>query len=692
MSRENKLYLAVTILLSIAFILLIYRAYIIQVVRHQKLQEYSVKHDEKVKTVKGKRGSIFDRNGEPLVISEAKMDIAVDPQGVVEKDEMAVILSKTTGIDPKKAYEIMHRKGNFHFVKKNAEYETVQALKNHERSVRKALRELKLQKKTESPEYSKLTNILNDFGAVIYYEGYRRVYPQGKMLANVLGFVQRNDDVGLEGIEMAYDKFLAGRERTIRRLKIPGTGHSILEIDKEMDTDPSADIYLTIDSRIQFIAEEELAAMMEKTKAAWGGVVVMEPSSGKILAMANYPTYEPDNYFKFSPKDRRNFTIANLFEPGSTFKVFSILAVINENLAKPGEMIYGENGKFKFGRKWVRDSHPNQYMTIKDVVVQSSNIGTIKLADRLSKEQLYDYFSMFGFGQKTKINIPGESFTALRHHSKWYPIDKGTISFGQGVSTNMVQMVRAYSSIYNGGVLWRPVLVDKVVNPKDGKILFQTVPEPKRISFNYNSDKQMVNMLEGVVEEGTAKGAALRGIKVGGKTGTSQVFDFVKKEYSQQKSVCSFIGAVPSNDPAFVIMTVIDEPAGREFGGTVAAPLFKRIAERALPIQGIFVDKKESERYVIPDIAASDTTGGSVENDPDSPKEPQSSMEYIKVPSFLKNDASKALQAANRAGLDILFSGDVAGKVVKQYPEPGKYVPFGTVITLQTEEPADENE
>jgi len=692
LSRENKLYLAVSILLSIAFVLLIYRAYIIQVVRHQKLQEYSVKHDEKVKTVKGKRGSIFDRNGEPLVMSEAKMDIAVDPQGVVEKDEMAVILSKTTGIDPKKAYEIMHRKGNFHFVMKNAEYETVQALKNHERSVRKTLRELKLQKKTETPEYKKLTSILNDFGAVIYYEGYRRVYPQGRMLANVLGFVQRNDDVGLEGIEMAYDKFLAGKERTIRRLKIPGTGHSILEIDKEIDTDPSADVYLTIDSRIQFIAEEELAAMMEKTKAAWGGVVVMEPSSGKILAMANYPTYEPDNYFKFSPKDRRNFTIANLFEPGSTFKVFSILAVINENLAKPGEMIYGENGKFKFGRKWVRDSHPNQYMSIKDVVVQSSNIGTIKLADRLSKEQLYDYFSMFGFGQKTKINIPGESFTALRHHSKWYPIDKGTISFGQGVSTNMVQMVRAYSSIYNGGVLWQPVLVDKVVNPKDGKIIFQTVPEPKRISFNYNSDKQMVSMLEGVVEEGTAKGAALRGIKVGGKTGTSQVFDFVKKEYSQQKSVCSFIGAVPSNDPAFVIMTVIDEPAGREFGGTVAAPLFKRIAERALPIQGIFVDKKESERYVIPDVAASDTTGGSVENDPDSPKEPQSSMEYIKVPNFLKNDASKALQSANRAGLDILFSGDAAGKVVKQYPEPGKYVPFGTVITLQTEEPADENE
>ena len=692
MPRENKLYLAVAILLSIAFILIVYRAYIIQVVRHQKLQTYSTKQNTEVKKVKGKRGSIFDRNGEPLVISEAKIDIAVDPKGIIEKDEMAVVLSKITGTDIKKTYEILNKPGRFYFIKKNAEYEVVRSLKDYKDSVRKTLRELKHSKKMKTPEYQKLSNILKDFKKVLFYEGYKRSYPQGKMLANVLGFVQKNEDIGLEGIEMAYDKFLVGKERTIRRLTIPSTGESILEIDKEMDTTPSPDIYLTIDSRIQFIAEEELAVMMEKTKAAWGGVVIMEPSSGKILAMANYPTYDPENYYKFSPKDRRNFTIANLFEPGSTFKIFSILSVINENLAKPGELIYGENGKFVFGRKVVRDAHPNQYMTIRDVVVKSSNIGTIKLADRLSKEQLYDYFTLFGFGQKTKINIPGESNTQIRHHSKWYPIDKGTISFGQGISTNMVQMTRAYSSIYNGGVLWQPVIVDKVVNSVDGRIVFQTVPEPKRISFNYNSDKKMVSMLEGVVEEGTAKAAALRGIKVGGKTGTSQVFDFTKKKYSAEKTVCSFIGAVPSNDPAFVMMVVIEQPEGREFGGTVAAPVFKKIAERALPIQGIFIEKKESERYVFPDLAETDVTGETVEIEAGSTKGFPGAMEYVKVPSFLKDDASKAIQSANRAGLDILFSGNVTGKVVKQYPEPGQHVPFGTVVTIQTEELLNENE
>jgi len=692
LSRENKLFLFLAVLFSVAFILLIYRAYIIQVVRHEKLQDYSSSNDEVIKTVRGKRGSIFDRNGEPLVISEAKIDIAVDPKGIIEKDEMAVVLSKITGTDTKKTYETLNKKGRFYFIKKNAEYEVVKAVKDYKNSIKKSIRELKLSKKTDAPEYLKLNNILKDLGHVIFYEGYKRSYPQGRMLANVLGFVQKNEDVGLEGIEMAYDKFLAGKERKIRRLTIPSTGESILEIDKEIDTDPSADIYLTIDSRIQFIAEEELTAMMEKTKAVLGAVVVMEPATGKIIAMANYPSYEPENYFNFSPKERRNFAIANLFEPGSTFKVFSILGVINENLAKPGELINGENGRFMFGRKWVRDSHPNQMMTIRDVVVKSSNIGTIKLADRLSKEQLYNYFTMFGFGQKTKINIPGESSTRIRPYSEWYPIDKGTISFGQGISTNMVQLTRAYSTIYNGGVLWQPVLVDKIVNPVDGRIVFQTVPEPKRITFNYNSDKKMVSMLEGVVDEGTAKTAALRGIKVGGKTGTSQIFDFKTKKYSSEKVVCSFIGAVPSNDPAFVIMVLIEQPEGREFGGTIAAPVFKRIAERSLPIQGIFVEKKESERYVIPDLAVTDITGESVESDPNSQKDTPSSMEYVKVPSFLKSDTAKALESANRAGLDILFSGGVAGKVVKQYPEPGKFVPFGTVITLQTEELTNENE
>ena len=408
MARERVLYLFVSIILALAFILLIYRAYVIQIVRHEKLHKYS-SYDEVIKVVKGKRGSIYDRNGEKLALSEAKIDIAVDPKGILRKDDMAVILSEIIGKDVKKVYEILNRKGRFYYLKKDASFETVRRLKAYKSELRKEIRELKKDKDANSEKIDKLTEIIKGFNFVIFYEGYKRVYPQGKLLANVLGFVQRNEDKGLEGIEMSYDKFLVGKERKIRRLTIPSTGQSTLEIEKEIKEDPSSDIYLTIDGRMQYIAEEELAKMMKRSKAKWGGVVIMDPASGKVLAMANNPTFDPSEYYKYSAAKRRNYAVANLFEPGSTFKVFSILGVINENLVKPGELIFGENGRFMFGKRWVRDSHEHQWMTVRDIVVNSSNIGTIKLADRLTGKQLYDYFTDFGFGKKTKINLPGES-------------------------------------------------------------------------------------------------------------------------------------------------------------------------------------------------------------------------------------------------------------------------------------------
>jgi len=688
MSRERVLYLFVSIFIALAFILLIYRAYIIQIVRHEKLQKYST-YDEVIKVIKGKRGSIFDKNGEELAASEAKIDIAVDPKGIVRKDDMAVILAEILGKDVKKIYKILKRKGRFYYLKKDASFDTVRRLKSYKSKLRKEVRELKKDRDKNTDEIDKLTDIVKGFNFVIYYEGYKRVYPQGTLLANVLGFVQRNEDKGLEGIEMSYDKFLVGNERKIRRLTIPSTGQSTLEIEKEIKENPSSDVYLTVDGRMQYIAEEELAKMMEKSKAKWGGVVIMDPASGKILAMANNPTFDPSAYYKYSAAKRRNYAVANLFEPGSTFKVFSIVGVINENLVKPGELIFGENGRFMFGKRWVRDSHDHKWMTVRDVVVNSSNIGTIKLADRLTSKQLYGYFKDFGFGSKTKINLPGESSRPVRDYKKWYPIDKGNISFGQGISVNMVQLVRAYSSIYNGGILWQPTIVDKIVNPETGKIVFQTVPEPKRIKFHYNSNRRMIKMLEGVVEEGTAKSARLKGVKVGGKTGTSQIFDFEKKKYSWSKVVCSFVGAVPSNDPEFVMMVVIKEPQGREFGGTVAAPVFRNIAKRILPMRGILVEAEEDDVSVIPEFLSVDVTGSVVEKKEGASVSP---LDYIKIPDFTHMKIIQAVRLANKSGLDVMMSGDSKGRISSQYPAAGEFVPFGTVVTIEIEETLNEEE
>ena len=426
--------------------------------------------------------------------------------------------------------------------------------------------------------------------------------------------------------------------------------------------------------------------MVEKVHAKWGGVVIMEPYSGKILAMANYPTYEPERYREYPIENKRNFAVSDLFEPGSTFKSFSILAVLNENLAKPGELVYGENGSFIFGKKLVRDSHPNQWMTIRDVVVNSSNIGTIKFADRLTNEQLYNYFTMFGFGQKSGINIPGESNKPIRDYKKWYPIDKGNLSFGQGLSVNMVQLARAYAAIYNGGVLWKPVLVDKIVGKNSEKVF---IPEPKRINFEYKSDKKIIEMLEGVVsdEHGTAKRARLKGVEVGGKNGTSQIYDPALKKYSWNRVVCSFAGAVPNNDPKFVMVVVIDEPKGKEYGGTVAAPVFKEIAERVLPKFDVFVYKSEKDKEKIPEYITTDMTGSVIELD-DSEIASEIGSDYVKIPNFKNVGSNDALAIANDKNLEVVFIGNPINnrKIVGQSPKAGEVVLAGTVVSLDVEE------
>ena len=691
MEKSRKIYLFFAAVLFLLFLVLIARFYYLQVTKHEEgLRD--AEGPVRVSVVSGKRGTIYDRNGTPLAMSEQKINIAIDPRGVTDKEFIAELVSQTLDIEKDKVASILRKPSNFRYLKKDASYDEVMALKNAVREASKREEKIFKNKDLTPQENDRAATRMKDLENMIYEEGYKRVYPQGKLLANVLGFVQANKNPkeesseGLEGIEKKYDEYLAGAKKEIRRSSANKFDKNI-DVESELESNRGADIYLTIDSEIQFVAEEELTKMVEKVHAKWGGVVIMEPSSGKILAMANYPTFDPEHFGQFSPENKRNYAVSNLFEPGSTFKSFSILAVLNENLVKPGELVYGENGAFVFGKRVIHDSHPNQWMTVRDVIVSSSNIGTIKFADRLSNEQLYNYFSMLGFGQKSGINISGEANRPIRDYKKWYPIDKGNISFGQGISVNMVQMARAYSAIYNGGVLWKPVIVDKVVGKNFEKVF---VPEPKRINYKYKSDKQIISMLEGVVSDdhGTAKKARLRGVEVGGKTGTSQIYDPVAKKFSWNKVVCSFAGAAPNNDPKFVMIVVIDEPEGREFGGSVAAPVFREIAMRILPKFDVFVDRKEKDKDIIADFDASDMTGSVIESDAADVV-----TDYVKVPDFVKMGATDALRVANGKNLDVVFVGNPANNktIAGQSPKSGETVLPGTMITLYTEEEKDEN-
>ena len=713
MESGRKVYLFFLVpIISVIFLILIVRLYYLQILLHEERMK-QIENSFEFTTVRGRRGTIYDKNKTPLAISQPKIDIAVDPKGVVDKVFIAELISKTIGTDRSKTLEILRndtikRKKDgkivpkhFEVLKADAPYEDVAAIKNAVQEARdREFKKSKSIKDSSSEEKKKAEQRVNDLAQITYKEGFKRVYPQGRMLSNVLGFIQKNKapdedgPEGLEGIELMYDDQLAGQKKQVKTSRLTKRRVYDDEIDVESEIGDSikgSDIYLTIDSEIQFIAEEELAKMVDKVQAKWGGVVIMDPASGHILAMANYPGYEPEQYWKYPAEDKRNHAVNDLFEPGSTFKSFSILAVLNENLAKPGEQVSGENGAYRFGKRIVHDSHPCGLMTIRDVVVNSSNIGTIKFADRLSSEQLYNYFTMFGFGQKSGINIPGEAKGKLKNYTTWYPIDKGNLSFGQGLSVNMVQMARAYSAIYNGGVLWKPVLVDKIVGKNDEQIFS---PEPKRINFKYKSDKQIIDMLEGVVsdEHGTAKKARIKGVAVGGKTGTSQIYDKNLKKYSSSKSVCSFAGAVPNNNPKFVMIVVINEPKGREFGGTVAAPVFREIASRILPKFDVFVDRNDKDKDKVPEYVATDMTG-SVIDFSESEVASSGESDYVKVPDFVKMMPSDAIRIAHGRNLDVVFVGNPSnGKnIIGQSPKSGETVLAGTGVTLYIEEGENEN-
>ena len=701
MDTGRKIYLVFAFIVLVLFFVVIGRFYYLQVVKHADRVD-KIKNSVEFSIVRGKRGTIYDRNGSPLAMSEVKVNIAVDPAGIINKEFLADMISENIGMDKKEVLQILRknkkkngRSNHYEIVRQDVDYSEYKALKDAVNKAKNKEAQISKSVAKESQEKKDADVLLSDLNRIIYEKNFKRVYPQGKLLANVLGFVQANKNPtedgpeGLEGIELRYDSMLAGEKVQIKQNKLTKKRIYDDDIDVESeigDSKKGKDIYLTIDSEIQFIAEEELAKMMEKVHAKWGGVVIMEPYSGKILAMANYPTYEPERYREYPIENKRNFAVSDLFEPGSTFKSFSILAVLNENLAKPGELVYGENGSFIFGKKLVRDSHPNQWMTIRDVVVNSSNIGTIKFADRLTNEQLYNYFTLFGFGQKSGINISGESNKPIRDYKKWYPIDKGNLSFGQGLSVNMVQLARAYSAIYNGGVLWKPVLVDKIVGKNSEKVF---IPEPKRINFEYKSDKKIIEMLEGVVsdEHGTAKKARLKGVEVGGKTGTSQIYDPALKKYSWNRVVCSFAGAVPNNDPKFVMVVVIDEPKGKEYGGTVAAPVFKGIAERILPKFDVMVYKNDKDKEKIPEYVATDMTGSVIDLE-DSEIASEVGSDYVKIPNFKNVGSNDALAIANDKNLEIVFIGNPINnrKIVGQSPKAGEVVLAGTVVSLDVEE------
>src|SRR5829696_764416 len=423
----------------------------------------------------------------------------------------------------------------------------------------------------------------------------KRYYPNGPLAAHVLGYVGL-DGAGLGGLEQSYNAKIAGEPgRLFLEKDANGKPYESYEIASK----PGQTVVLTIDQTIQYQAEQALQAAIQRSRAKSGTVIVLEPRSGEILALANAPTFDPNKVADARAETRSNWALQNIYEPGSTFKVVAFSAALEKKVVKVDEHIDCQMGAITVAGRVVHDHHAFGSLTIAEALAKSSNVGAIKLGLRVGDETMYDYIRRFGFGAKTGIELPGETSGILRKVERWQPSSIGSIAMGQEIGVTPVQMLAAFGALANDGMRVAPHLIREVRNA-DGAVVYRAQPEQRRV-ISAETAIALRGMLEGVTLHGTAKKAQLDGYSAAGKTGTAQKIDPRTKAYSATKFVGSFVGFAPVSNPQVVIIVVIDEPSGAYHGGDVAAPVFREVAEQILPALGVMPDIETSS---VPELVA----------------------------------------------------------------------------------------
>jgi len=625
------------VLFIVVFCVVIGRGYYLQVVQAPKLQDRADQQRQRVVELAPQRGAILDRNGDPLAISLDVYSLYADPQLVKKTKKVAKQLAKPLDMSEQELTKLLSEKKRFVWIKRKLDPE-----------VTKQVRKLKL-------------------AGLQFVAEHKRFYPQGGIGAHVVGFTGL-DPKGLEGIELEYDQLLQGQPgRLMSQRDARGRGLATTEQLVQGGV-PGNTLKLTLDRSLQYIAERELARVIKEFKAKSGTVVMMEPASGKVLAMASQPDYNPNLPGKSAVSSRRNRAVTDMFEPGSTFKPFLLAGALEEKIVRPNQKTYCENGRYEVGGKIIRDTKKHRKLTLQEMLKYSSNIGFAKLGKALEREKFYSYITDFGFGSPTGLDLPGEVQGMLRPPSRWFEIDLAAISFGQGLSVTPIQIASAMSAIANGGLLMEPYLVERITDAS-GVTVKRRLPQVTRRVISEQTAKQVREMMVTVTEPGgTGTRAALPGYRVAGKTGTAQKVDPVTGGYSIDKRVSSFIGFVPADLPALVISVVIDEPEGKGYGGVVAGPAFARIAEQALSHLNILPKGSVSELDVarlqadpLPDLA---------------PLLPDSKpIDGLVMPDLRGMSYRQVLKTMGKKQLNLKLSG--SGQVVEQSPAPGKAIRYG---------------
>ncbi len=626
------------IVLSLWATVVVGRLVQVQLVRHDDYNARAADQQQRTISLTPVRGSIRDARGRILAESIPADSVYADPQAVQNPQLVAQRLSAVLGMRIPDIEKKLKARNEFAWIARQVSPE-----------VGAQVRKLKLP-------------------GIYTLEEHRRSYPRGALAANVLGYVNL-DGVGIAGIEHSFDHHVQGQAGKVTLLRDARRGMYLMGGGGKNAARDGSHVVLTIDEVIQFIAERALKSAVEKYRAASGSVVVMDPRDGAILAMASAPTFDPNDFRKFTPADWRNRAVQDFYEPGSTFKIVTAAAGLEEGLVTPSQMIDCNNGGIQIANVRIKEHGGHAYGVIpfEEVLVHSSNVGTIRVGLALGSKRLYRYVRAFGFGEKSGIELPGETSGMLRRTERWSQLSNAVISIGQEMAATPLQVTRAVAAIANGGMLPQPKIVQRVID-SNGKTIYEAPTDKSRRVVSARTAAVLNEMLKAVVERGTGKSAALAEHVVAGKTGTAQKPG--RGGYSSDV-VASFAGYVPADRPRLVILVAVDTPRGAQYGGTIAAPVFQEVAQATLRYLEVPPSIPARELTLKPPVIARlQRTAPVVVR-----------ASHVVVPDFRGLDARDAISRATNAGLAVGAEG--SGFVRLQKPLPGIRVRRGEKISLQ---------
>jgi len=604
------------------------KAFYLQIHERDALRERASRQSQMLEKVNPRRGAILDRNAQPLAISVPVPSIYAIRQNVENKSLAARKLASILDLNPDTLENRLERGSGFVWLKRKV-----------------------------APDVADRVKEADIEGVGVRTES-RRYYPNSDLAGAVLGFV--GTDGGLEGFESSLEEHLRGGNG-IRLLNLDAHG-KVMTSARPWETYPAAGstVHLTLDRNIQFFAEQSLREGSARVGAVTGTAIILESATGKILAMASYPGFNPNDFSNYDQGSFRNRGLTSIYEPGSTFKVLTVAAALEDGVFDEMDILFTNNGKFPVADVVINDHVSHGWLTLMGIIRKSSNIGASKVGLKLGRERLGSYIRNFGFGQKTGILLPGEGKGILRPENGWTQVDLANISFGQGLGVTPLQMVSAVNTLATGGELLRPYLVSRITS-SSGDLILQNRPGIVRRVVSEGTARKVTRMMETVTQAGgSGTRAAIKGFRVAGKTGTAQKFDLEQGTYSSEAFIASFVGFAPSRNPAITAIVIVDEPKEAIYGGIVAAPIWADMVSKTLK----YLNVPALDQNVVPDEGL-DNRERWVRG-----KTPAEPNDLTVMPDLKGLTLREALTRLGSAGAKVQIVG--SGIIVAQDPKAGK--------------------